>query len=134
MNAQNKIQGEKVMYCDKCGTKKENGKCPKCDLGKTVSNAIHNLYVFVGTVASLIIIRLLTQQKIETPSTTSWISGAMRVEYQVPNNIKGVMAVILVGSVFVLSGMFSSGKYNKPNTMFYLILEIIIGYYAITLV
>ena len=122
------------MYCDKCGTKKENGKCPKCDLGKTVSNAIHDLYVFVGTIASLIIIRLLTQQKIETPSTTSWKPGVMDIKYIVPNNIKGVMAVILIGSVFVLSGMFSSGKYSKPKTMFYLIVEIIIGYYAITLV
>ncbi len=122
------------MYCDKCGTKKENGKCPKCDLGKTVSNAIYDLYVFVGTVASLIIIRLLTQQKIETPSTTSWVSGAMRVEYHVPNNIKGVMAVILVASVLVLSGMSSSGKYNKLKTLLYSIAEIIIGYYIITLV
>ncbi len=122
------------MYCDKCGTKKENGKCPKCDLGKTISNSIHDLYVFVGTVASLIIIRLLTQQKIETPSTTSWISGAMRVEYHVPNNIKGVMVVLLGASAFILLNMFSSGKYNKPKTILYLIAEIIIGYYAITLV
>ncbi len=122
------------MFCEKCGTKKENGKCPQCDLGRRTSNALHNLYVFVGTVASLIIIRLLTQQKIETPSTTSWKPGVMDVSYIVPDNIKGVMAVILVASVFVLVEMLSSGKYDKPNTIFYLIVEVIIGYYAITLV
>lgn len=122
------------MYCKKCGSKRTGGKCPVCDTEQKVSNSIHELYVFVGTIASLIIIRLMTQQRIETPSTTSWKPGEMNVEYPVPDNIKGVMAVLLGASVFILWGIYSSGKCNKVNTILYLIAELIIGYYIITFI
>lgn len=114
------------MYCEKCGTKKIYGKCPKCTSSNPIVNTAYNAYVFVSTIATLFIIRLLTQETRSIATPNSWKSR-YGTEYYVPGNIQGVMIVLLCVSSFILFKMYDSDKYPKMQTLFMLIAEVVLG-------
>ena len=114
------------MYCTKCGTEKVNGKCPNCDSSKSLKDIAYNTYVFIGTIATLLIIRLTTQETRSVPTPNSW-RNSYGTEFYVPGNIQGVMVVLLLVSAYVLFKMFNSGKYSKTNTVLMLLAEIFFG-------
>lgn len=114
------------MYCEKCGAKKINGKCPNCTSSSPIVNAAYNLYVFIATIATLLILRLMTQETRSIATPTSWKSS-YGTEYYVPGNIQGVMIVLLCVSAFIMLKMYNSDKYPKVQTFIMLIAEVILG-------
>ena len=114
------------MFCDKCGAKKINGKCPNCAASSLIVNVAYNVYVFVATIATLLIIRLITQETRSIATPNSWKSR-YGTEYYVPGNIQGVMLILLCISAFILLKMYNSDKYSKVQTLIMLIAEVILG-------
>lgn len=114
------------MYCEKCGTKKINGQCPNCDHKKTILNATYNIYVFILTIATLLIIRFSSVESRTIATPNSW-KGRYGIEHYVPGNMKGVMIVLLCVSAFILFNMSQNNAQHRKKTLFMLIAEIIIG-------
>ena len=114
------------MYCSKCGAEKVNGKCPNCDSSKSIQNLAYNTYVFITTMATMLIIRLTTHKTETVKIYNSWRRN-YGTEYYVPSNIKGVMIILLLLSLYVLYKMCNAGKCSKLKTELTMLAEIIIG-------
>ena len=109
------------MNCEKYGAEKVEGQCPNCKAPNQIVSIAYNVYVFVVTIALLLIIRLMNQ------ATSMVTQSSYSMEYYVPGAIQGIMFFLLGLSVFVLFKMYRNKMYSKKQTMLLMITEIIVG-------